>query len=62
VLKTDLRFGVLFVGASGASDVGCVREVAEHERLAEDRFILISKGQEQFRVVRSKPCLVATME
>jgi hypothetical protein len=33
VLKMDLRFGVLFVGASGASDVGCVREVAEHERL-----------------------------
>jgi hypothetical protein len=42
VLKTDLRFGVIFVGAGGASDVGCVREVAEHEHLAEDRFIHIS--------------------
>jgi Lon protease-like protein len=62
VLKTDLRFGVIFVGAGGASDVGCVREVAEHERLAEDRFILIS-GAVSCRPQQVLPrCQFATME
>lgn len=65
VLDTDLRFGVVFAGAgAGAADVGCVGEVVKHERLADDRFFLICKGQERFRVhrvLRTKPYLVAAV-
>jgi Lon protease-like protein len=28
-----------------AAEVGCVGEVVKHERLADDRFFLICKGQ-----------------
>lgn len=63
LLHTDLRFGVIYSDAvSGTADVGCVGEVVKHERLVDDRFFLICKGQERFRVtnvVRSKPYLVA---
>ncbi|XP_047982133.1 lon protease 2-like [Salvia hispanica] len=62
LLHTDLRFGVIYTDAStGTSDVGCVGEVVKHERLVDDRFFLICKGQERFRVnrlVRTKPYLV----
>lgn len=63
LLQTDLRFGVIYAdGATGTADVGCVGEVVKHERLVDDRFFLICKGQERFRVtnlVRTKPYLVA---
>ncbi|KAF5462075.1 hypothetical protein F2P56_018114 [Juglans regia] len=63
LLQTDLRFGVIYSDDfSGAADVGCVGEVVKHERLVDDRFFLICKGQERFRVtnlVRTKPYLVA---
>lgn len=63
LLQTDLRFGVIYTDAvSGTTDVGCVGEVVKHERLVDDRFFLICKGQERFRVanlVRTKPYLVA---
>ncbi|GER42485.1 ATP-dependent protease La (LON) domain protein [Striga asiatica] len=64
LLDTDLRFGAIYAdaSASGAADVGCVGEVVRHERLADDRFFLVCKGQERFRVtrlVRTKPYLVA---
>lgn len=63
LLQTDLRFGVIYTdAATGTADVGCVGEVIKHERLADDRFFLICKGQERFRVtklVRTKPYLVA---
>ncbi|KAF0889546.1 hypothetical protein E2562_026960 [Oryza meyeriana var. granulata] len=67
VLQTDLRFGVVFAGSGGggAADVGCVGEVVKHERLADDRFFLICKGQERFRVarvVRTEPYLVAAVQ
>ncbi|XP_050366080.1 uncharacterized protein LOC126784648 [Argentina anserina] len=62
LLQTDLRFGVIYSDAvSGTADVGCVGEVVKHERLVDDRFFLICKGQERFRVtdlVRTKPYLV----
>ncbi|KAG8389915.1 hypothetical protein BUALT_Bualt01G0028600 [Buddleja alternifolia] len=66
LLHTDLRFGVIYTdaAASGATAVGCVGEVIKHERLADDRFFLICKGQERFRVtklVRTKPYLVAAV-
>ncbi|KAK4365120.1 hypothetical protein RND71_016478 [Anisodus tanguticus] len=63
LLQTDLRFGVIYSdSATATADVGCVGEVVKHERLVDDRFFLICKGQERFRVnklVRSKPYLVA---
>ncbi|GFQ01677.1 lon peptidase n-terminal domain and ring finger protein 3 [Phtheirospermum japonicum] len=63
LLHTDLRFGVIYTDpATGTADVGCVGEVVKHERLVDDRFFLICKGQERFRVtrlVRTKPYLVA---
>lgn len=63
LLQTDLRFGVIYTdAATGTADVGCVGEVIKHEKLVDDRFFLICKGQERFRVkklVRSKPYLVA---
>ncbi|KAL3734203.1 hypothetical protein ACJRO7_023534 [Eucalyptus globulus] len=66
LLQTDLRFGVVYAdSASGTADVGCVGEVVKHERLADDRFFLICKGQERFRVtgiVRTRPYLVARVD
>ncbi|KAF5740805.1 LON peptidase N-terminal domain and RING finger protein 1 [Tripterygium wilfordii] len=63
LLETDLRFGVIYSDSvSGTADVGCVGEIVKHERLVDDRFFLICKGQERFRVtnlVRTKPYLVA---
>ncbi|WCJ35258.1 ATP-dependent protease La (LON) domain protein [Euphorbia peplus] len=63
LLHTDLRFGVIYSdAASGTAEVGCVGEIVKHERLVDDRFFLICKGQERFRVtnlVRTKPYLVA---
>lgn len=63
LLQTDLRFGVIYSDAvSGTAEVGCVGEIVKHERLVDDRFFLICKGQERFRVtsiVRTKPYLVA---
>ncbi|KAJ9186519.1 hypothetical protein P3X46_002083 [Hevea brasiliensis] len=63
LLHTDLRFGVIYSDAtSGAAEVGCVGEIVKHERLVDDRFFLICKGQERFRItnlVRTKPYLVA---
>nr|CAD1819139.1 unnamed protein product [Ananas comosus var. bracteatus] len=70
LLHTDLRFGVVFsdpgggAGAGAVAEVGCVGEVVKHERLVDDRFFLICKGQERFRVsrvVRTKPYLVAAV-
>ncbi|KAJ3670468.1 hypothetical protein LUZ60_010792 [Juncus effusus] len=69
LLQTDLRFGVLFSNPSHSTDpsspeVGCVAEVVKHQRLVDDRFFLICKGQERFRIsriVRTKPYLVASV-
>ncbi|KAE8712650.1 cysteine proteinase RD21a-like [Hibiscus syriacus] len=62
LLHTDLRFGVIYSDSvTGSADVGCVGEIVKHERLVDDRFFLICKGQERFRitnVVRTKPYLV----
>ncbi|GAB4839429.1 hypothetical protein Ancab_028951 [Ancistrocladus abbreviatus] len=65
LLHTDLRFGVVYTDSlSGTADVGCVGEIVKHERLADDRFFLICKGQERFRItriVRTRPYLVAAV-
>uniref|UniRef100_A0A0D6R864 Lon N-terminal domain-containing protein n=1 Tax=Araucaria cunninghamii TaxID=56994 RepID=A0A0D6R864_ARACU len=66
LLQTDLRFGVIYTDkSSGIVEVGCVGEVVKHERLVDDRFFLICKGQERFRVnryVRTKPYHVAEVQ
>lgn len=66
LLQGDLRFGVIYSdGPSGTVDVGCVGEVVKHERLVDDRFFIICKGQERFRVinlVRTKPYMVAEVQ
>jgi Lon protease-like protein len=54
---------VVFAGAENgtAAAIGCVGEVKKHEKLQDDRFFLICKGQQRFRVVdivRTKPYLV----
>lgn len=63
LLQTDLRFGVIYTDATtGTAEIGCVGEVIKHEKLVDDRFFLICKGQERFRVtklVRTKPYVVA---
>lgn len=62
LLHTDLRFGVIFSDGASVASVGCVGEVVKHERLVDDRFFLICKGQERFRVLdvtRTRPYLVA---
>ncbi|XP_050204540.1 uncharacterized protein LOC126654646 [Mercurialis annua] len=63
LLHTDLRFGVIYSdAATGTAEVGCVGEIVKHERLVDDRFFLICKGQERFRItnlIRTKPYLVA---
>ncbi|XP_008806475.2 lon protease 2-like [Phoenix dactylifera] len=65
LLQSDLRFGVVFSdGGAAVAEVGCVGEVVKHERLVDDRFFLICKGQERFRVarvLRTKPYLVASV-
>ncbi|KAK1305623.1 hypothetical protein QJS10_CPA10g01242 [Acorus calamus] len=66
LLQTDLRFGVIYSdNSNGGIEVGCVGEVVKHEKLNDDRFFLICKGQERFRVmnlVRTKPYLVAEVK
>ncbi|KAJ1700948.1 hypothetical protein LUZ63_000727 [Rhynchospora breviuscula] len=72
LLQTDLRFGVLFSNpmpsstdpSSGTVEVGCVAEVVKHQRLVDDRFFLICKGQERFRIshiLQTKPYMVAAV-
>ncbi|GBG70922.1 hypothetical protein CBR_g8224 [Chara braunii] len=63
LLETELRFGVIYSGkeSGNAAPIGCVGEIVKHERLADDRFFLICRGQQRFKVVdivRTKPYLV----
>ncbi|XP_047154140.1 uncharacterized protein LOC124825550 [Vigna umbellata] len=62
LLQTDLCFRVIYTNVvSRTAAVGCVDEVIKHESLVDERFFLIYKGQERFRVnnvVRTKPYLV----
>ncbi|KAH7283228.1 hypothetical protein KP509_35G066700 [Ceratopteris richardii] len=67
LLQTDLRFGLIYIDpdTSSLADVGCVAEIVKHERLVDDRFFIICKGQERFRllgIVRSKPYPVARVQ
>ncbi|XP_072963998.1 uncharacterized protein [Typha angustifolia] len=66
LLQRELRFGIIYTDKAGRiADVGCVGEVVKYESLVDDRFFLICKGQERFRVVhvvRRMPYLVAQVK
>ncbi|KAG1359042.1 lon protease 2-like [Cocos nucifera] len=66
LLQSDLRFGVIYSDNSNVSvDVGCVVEMVKLERLVDDRYYVLCKGQERFRIinfVRTKPYLVAEVQ
>ncbi|KAA8528692.1 hypothetical protein F0562_036047 [Nyssa sinensis] len=59
LLQTDLPFKVIYSDTTtSTANVGCVGEVVKHERLIDDRFFFICKGQDRFRVtklVQTKP-------
>ncbi|KAM1024476.1 hypothetical protein ACFX13_038472 [Malus domestica] len=61
-LQTDLHFRVIYSDdVSSTADVGCVSKVFKHERLVNDWFFLICKGQERFQItdlIRTQPYLV----
>ncbi|KAL2522560.1 uncharacterized protein Fot_26483 [Forsythia ovata] len=48
LLQTDLRFGIIYTNsASVTAEVGYMGEVIKHERLVDDQFFLICKGQKR---------------
>lgn len=67
ILESDRRFGVLMwdPNRGQAVSVGCCAEVVRYERLPDDRMMILSLGQQRFRVldyVREKPYRVGLVE
>ncbi|CAA9562302.1 Uncharacterized protein, similar to the N-terminal domain of Lon protease [uncultured Synechococcales cyanobacterium] len=67
VLESDRRFGVLMwdPNQGRAASIGCCAEVIRFERLPDDRMMVLSLGQQRFRVldyVREKPYKVGLVE
>lgn len=67
ILESDHRFGVLMwdPNRGRAVTVGCCAEVTQFERLEDDRMMVLSLGQQRFRVldyVREKPYRVGLVE
>jgi len=67
ILESDCRFGVLMwdPNQGQAVSVGCCAEVIRHERLPDDRMMILSLGQQRFRVldyIREKPYKVGLVE
>lgn len=67
ILETDRRFGVLmFDPVKGSiAPVGCCAEIAQFQRLPDDRMKMLTLGQQRFRVlnwVREKPYRVGLVE
>lgn len=67
ILESDRRFGVLMWNPNQgrAVSVGCCAEVVRFERLPDDRMMLLSLGQQRFRVldvIREKPYRVGLVE
>lgn len=67
ILQSDGRFGVLMVDPTQGriANVGCCAEVVQHQRLPDDRFKVLTLGQQRFRVleyVREKPYYVGLVE
>lgn len=67
ILESDRRFGVLMwdPNKGRAVTVGCCAEVIRFERLPDDRMMILSLGQQRFRIldyVREKPYKVGLVE
>lgn len=67
ILESDRRFGVLMwdPNRGKAATIGCCAEIVRHERLPDDRMMILSLGQQRFRVldyVREKPYRVGLVE
>ncbi len=67
ILESDRRFGVLMWDPSQgkAANIGCCAEIVKFERLPDDRMMVVSMGQQRFRVldyVREKPYRVGLVE
>jgi len=67
ILESDRRFGVLMWDPSQGrtASVGCCAEITQYERLEDDRMMVLSLGQQRFRVldyVREKPYRVGLVE
>jgi len=67
VLEGDRRFGVLMMDSETGqpTNVGCCAEILQFHRLPDDRFKLLTIGQQRFRVldyVREKPYRVGMVE
>jgi ATP-dependent Lon protease len=67
ILEYDRRFGVLMIDPFNGqiADIGCCAEIVHCERLRDDRFKLLTIGQQRFRVleyIREKPYRVGLVE
>ncbi len=67
ILASDRRFGVLMwdPNQSKAASIGCCAEVIRHEQLPDDRMMILTLGQQRFRVLnytREKPYKVGLVE
>jgi len=67
VLEGDRRFGVLMMDSETGqpTNVGCCAQILQFHRLPDDRFKLLTIGQQRFRVldyVREKPYRVGMVE
>jgi ATP-dependent Lon protease len=67
ILQSDGRFGILMVDPTDGrvASVGCCAEVIHHQRMPDDRFKIMSVGQQRFRVleyVRDRPYYVGLVE
>ncbi|WP_071516692.1 LON peptidase substrate-binding domain-containing protein [Geitlerinema sp. PCC 9228] len=67
ILQTDRRFGVLMwdPARNEAARVGCCAEIANYQRLPDDRMKMLTLGQQRFRVleyVREYPYRVGLVE
>ncbi|NJN39486.1 MAG: LON peptidase substrate-binding domain-containing protein [Acaryochloridaceae cyanobacterium CSU_3_4] len=67
ILEGDHQFGVLMrdPNQGKAASVGCCAQITKHERLPDDRIMILTVGQQRFKVlhyVREKPYRVGLVE
>lgn len=67
ILESDRKFGVLMWDPvrGRPANIGCCAEVIRHERLEDDRMLILCLGQQRFRLldyVREKPYRVGLVE
>ena len=67
IMEEDRRFGVLMwdPNKGEAATIGCCAKITKHERLPDDRIMVLTQGQQRFKVlhyVREKPYRVGLVE